>query len=150
LNVETSKFSFLYSSEKNREDTISALEREIVLDFQRAMNRITFDTIVQKDPETFAFVSVPQAPELKVQENGCISEVPFYDFDKQFYNFSFVSLLTRKESIDALNKSRVECNRVSSMSMFQIPNKYMKVEEFEQTQTQQIAQVFEQTLQLSA
>jgi hypothetical protein len=129
------------SPEKNREDTINALEREIVLDFQRTMNRITFDMIVEKDAETFAFVSVPKKLKVTVPEKGCISEVPFYDFDKQFYNFSFVSLLTRKESIDALNKSRVECNRVSAMSMFQIPNKYMKIEEFEQTQTQQIAQV---------
>ncbi len=131
----------LLRPEKNREDTISALERETLLDFQRAMNRITFDTIVNKDPETFAFVSVPKTPEDKIPEKGCISEVPFYNFDKQFYNFSFVSLLTRKESIEALSKSRVECNRVSSMAMFQMPNKYMKIEEFEQTQTQQIAQV---------
>jgi dynein heavy chain len=105
------------------------------------MNRITFDSIVGKDQETFAFVTVPPTPEEKVPVKGCISEVPTYDFDSQFYNFSFVSLLTRKEAIEALSKVRVECNKVNSMSLFQIPNKYMKLDEFEQTQNQQISQI---------
>jgi dynein heavy chain len=76
-----------------------------------------------------------------VPRKGCVTDVPEYDFDGQYYNFSFVSLLTRKEAIDALSRVRVECNRVAAMSLFQIQNKHMKLEEFEQTQTQQIAQV---------
>ena len=117
------------------------LEKEITLDFQRSMNKITFDSIVLSNQDTFAFVTVPTKEPDNVPERGCIIEVPEYDFDSQYYNFSFVSLLTRKESIDALSRVKVECNRVSSMSMFQIPNKHMKLDEFEQTQTQQISQV---------
>ena len=117
------------------------LEREVNFDFQHTMNRITFDSIVKKAQDTFAFVTVPPTPVDKIPPKGCISEVPVYDFDSQFYNFSFVSLLTRKEAIDALSKVRVECNKVNAMSLFQIPNKYMKLDEFEQTQNQQISQI---------
>lgn len=127
--------------EKNREDTVEELEKEINLDFQRSMNKITFNSIVKQDPETFAFVTIPPEREDKVPERGCTLDVPQYDFDEKFYNFSFVSLVTRAEAIDALVKLRVECNRVTAMSLFQIPNKYMKIDEFEQTQNQQISQV---------
>ena len=105
------------------------------------MNKITFDRIVSSNQETFGFVSIPDPVEEIIPEKGCISDIPKYEFDDQYYNFSFVSLLTRKEAIDALSKVKVECNRVSSMSLFQIPNKHMKLDEFEQTQTQQTSQV---------
>ena len=105
------------------------------------MNKITFNEIVASDEETFGFVSVPPPTEEPIREKGCVTDVPEYDFDGQFYNFSFVSLLTRKEAIDALSKVRVECNKVAAMSLFQIPNKHMKMEEFDQAQTQQTYQV---------
>lgn len=109
------------------------------------MNKITFDDIISKNQQTFAFVTVPPKPEEKIPVRGCIKDVPEYDFDDQYYNFSFVSLLTKEEAIDALTKVRVECNKVSAMSLFQMPNKPMKLEEFEQAQTQQTYQVSIQT-----
>jgi dynein heavy chain len=111
------------------------------IDFQRSMNKITFDKIVADNKDTFEFVISPPICVEKAPRIGCSEDVPIYDFDSQHYNFSFVSLLTRKEAIDALSKVKVECNRVSSMSMFQIPNKHLKLDEFEQTQTQQISQI---------
>lgn len=107
------------------------------------MNKITFDKIVTNNPETFGFVTVPAATPEPQRERGCIADVPDYDFDGQYYNFSFVSLLTRREAIEGLAKVRVECNKVAAMSLFQIPNKHMKLEEFEQAQTQQTFQVLE-------
>lgn len=118
-----------------------SLEKEINVDFKRTMNKITFDDIVTTNPATFGFVTVPPATAEKRRERGCITDMPDYDFDAQFYNFSFVSLLTRKEAIEGLAKVRVECNKVAAMSLFQIPNKPMKIEEFEQAQTQQTFQV---------
>jgi dynein heavy chain, axonemal len=119
------------------------LEKEINIDFQRAMNKINFDKIINLNKEAFAFVTIPPSFYVKndTPESGCIAEMPKYNFDAQYYSFSFVSLLTKKEVIDALGRVRVECNRVSSMCLFQMPNKQMKLEEFEQSQTQQIAQV---------
>lgn len=128
-------------SEKNREDTVIILEKEINVDFKRTINKITFDKIISTHPDAFNFVTIPPSGEKSTPSKGCILDIPQYDFDKQFYDFSFVSLLTKKEAIEALTRVRVECNRVSSMSLFQIPNKYMKLEEFEQSQNQQISQV---------
>lgn len=126
--------------EKNKEDTILTLEKEVNVDFKRSMNKITFDNIVTSDPETFGFVSVPSPSRDKVPEKGKV-DIPHYDFDGQYYNLSFVSLLKRREAIEGLSKVRVECNKVAAMSLFQIPNKHMKLEEFEQAQTQQTFQV---------
>jgi dynein heavy chain len=127
--------------DKNREDALASLEKEANVDFQRSMNKIIFDKIVVESGPVLGFVTLPDQKPPRTPQKGCVTDLPAYDFDAQYYNFSFVSLLTRKEAIDALSKVKVECNRVAAMSMFQIPNKHMKLDEFEQTQTQQTSQV---------
>lgn len=73
---------------------------------------------------------------------GCCPDVPEYPFDEQYDSFAFNSLLTLPESIQAMGKVRTECNRVSCMSLFHIPTaKPMRLEEFEQTQSQATTQV---------
>jgi hypothetical protein len=53
-----------------------------------------------------------------------------------------IFILTRKESIEATGKVRTECNKVCIMSLFHIPTtKPMRLEEFEQTQSQASSQV---------
>jgi dynein heavy chain len=68
--------------EKFRDDVISMLEKEINIDFQRSMNKITFDNIVSNNRDTFAFVTLPPKIDDFVPERGCIDEVPAYDFEK--------------------------------------------------------------------
>ena len=73
---------------------------------------------------------------------GCCLDVPEYPFDDQYDSFAFNSLLTREESIQGIGKVRTECNKVAAMSLFHIPTtKHMKIEEFEQTQSQATSQV---------
>ena len=68
--------------------------------------------------------------------------MPEYPFDEQYDNFAFNSLLTREEAIGAIGKVGTECNKVSAMSLFHIPTaKHMRLEEFEQTQSQATSQV---------
>ncbi len=68
--------------------------------------------------------------------------MPDYPFDEQYDNFAFNSLLTREEAISAVGKVRTECNKVAAMSLFHIPTaKHMKIEEFEQSQSQATSQV---------
>jgi len=56
--------------------------------------------------------------------------------------FAFNTLLGRVEVGDAISKVRAECNKVAAMSLFHIPTtKSMRIEEFEQTQSQATAQV---------
>ena len=74
---------------------------------------------------------------------GCCLDVPEYPFDEQYDSFAFNSLLTLPESIQAITKVRTECNRVShTMSLYHIPTaKPMRLEEFEQAQSQATSQV---------
>jgi hypothetical protein len=67
--------------------------------------------------------------------------VPSYNFEKKYYNFSFKSLLTMPEVFDAISRVKAECNKVSTMSLFQPVTKSMRLEEFEQAQSQATAQV---------
>ena len=73
---------------------------------------------------------------------GFHPDIPSYPFDEKFDDFAFNCLLTREEAIVAMAKVRSECNKVASMSVFQVPvSKSMKLEEFEQTQAQVSTQV---------
>ncbi|KAK0056678.1 dynein heavy chain 1 axonemal-like isoform X1 [Biomphalaria pfeifferi] len=127
---------------KNLEDYTQVLEKEVNIDFCRSMNRIIFEKTVEEDPITFAFVSVPESYGKAIPNTGCCPDVPKYPFDEQYDGFAFNSLLTLPESIQAMGKVRTECNRVSCMSLYHIPTaKPMRLEEFEQTQSQMTTQV---------
>ena len=86
------------------------------------------------------YVTIPERAARPTPTRGCWAEVPPYEFDTSFFNFSFVSLVTRKEAIEALCRVKVECNKAAAMSLFQLPNKPLRLDEFEQGQTQQTAQ----------
>ncbi len=74
--------------------------------------------------------------------SGCSVDVPEYPFDEQYDSFAFNSLLTRQESIQAIGLVGTECNKVAAMSLFHIPTaKHMRLEEFEQTQSQATSHV---------
>jgi len=60
----------------------------------------------------------------------------------KFEQFAKRSLLTKQEVIDAWIKVKTECNKVAQMSLFHLAmTKSMRLEEFEQTQSQTSAQV---------
>ncbi|XP_052086994.1 dynein axonemal heavy chain 1-like isoform X4 [Mytilus californianus] len=140
--VECAKNSPGIGRDKNLEDYIQVLEKEVNIDFCWSMNRIIFDKTVDEDPVTFAFVTKPEKKEEVVPVKGCVLDVPEYPYDQNYDQFAFHSLLTRKESIEATGKVRTECNKVCGMSLFHIPTtKPMRLEEFEQTQSQATSQV---------
>lgn len=73
---------------------------------------------------------------------GTIEDMPVYNFDEQFEKFAFTSLSTREESINAISKVRSECNKVAAMCLFHVPmTKAVRLEEFEQLQSQATSQV---------
>ncbi|XP_073667291.1 dynein axonemal heavy chain 1 [Tursiops truncatus] len=119
----------------------SNLSREVNLDYERSMNKISFDKIVSSKPKTFFYVTLPEEEEEKVPKQGLVS-VPQYPFQEQKADFTFVSLLTRSEVITALSKVRAECSKVTAMSLFHSSlSKYSRLEEFEQIQSQTYSQV---------
>ncbi|XP_078663939.1 dynein axonemal heavy chain 1-like [Branchiostoma floridae x Branchiostoma belcheri] len=131
-----------FLKDKNLDNYIERLRKEVNIDFARSMNRMVFDKVVEQNPATFAYVTVPEKVEEVVPEKGYYSDVPSYPFKEQKDSFEFNTLLTREESILAMMKVRTECNKVSGMSLFHIPMpKCMRLEEFEQTQGQASSQV---------
>jgi len=61
----------------------------------------------------------------------------------KFKQFAKRSLLTKPEVFDAMVKVKTECNKVAQMSLFHMPiMKSMRLEEFEQTQSQVSSQVW--------
>ncbi|XP_025927284.1 dynein heavy chain 1, axonemal [Apteryx rowi] len=127
--------------EKRVLDRLCCLEKEVRLDYERTMNKISFDRVVISKPQTFSYVTLPDKDEEKVPEKGLIY-IPDYPFDEQRAHFSFVSLLTRPEVILALTQVQDECNKAATMSLFHSTlAKQVRLEEFEQIQTQTFTQV---------
>ena len=78
-----------------------------------------------------------------LQFSGTIEDMPEYDFDGQFEKFAFTFLSTREEAINAISRVRSECNKVAAMSLFHVPmTKAVRLEEFEQLQSQATSQVW--------
>ena len=71
------------------------------------------------------------------------SEMPPADYDAfKFHQWAKRSLLSKFEVIDAMVKVKAECNKVAQMSVFHVPmTKWMRLEEFEQAQSQASSQV---------
>ncbi len=53
---------YLPNCRRRLEDFIQQLEKEVNIEFCRSMNRIVFDTLVKKNPKTYAFVTLPREP----------------------------------------------------------------------------------------
>ncbi|XP_066927305.1 dynein axonemal heavy chain 1-like isoform X2 [Clytia hemisphaerica] len=116
--------------------------KEVTLDFQRSMNKIVFDKVMTENPERFPFVTIEEKVSQRVPERGFHSDVPSYNFEKKFYNFSFKSLMTIPDVFNAISRVKAECNKVSAMLLFHVPiTKSMRLEEFEQVQGQATSQV---------
>ncbi|KAJ7998998.1 hypothetical protein DPEC_G00210820 [Dallia pectoralis] len=123
------------------QDCIVRLEREIILEYERAINQMIFDKVVSTKPEEFPHITLPHKEPERVPEKGVVS-VPAYPFDKNRAAFVFHSLLTNPEVISVLSQVRDECNRAAAMSLFHVTfTNSLRLEEFELTQSQTCDQV---------
>ncbi|XP_018600098.2 dynein heavy chain 1, axonemal isoform X2 [Scleropages formosus] len=117
------------------------VEKEIDLEYSRTMNRICFDLVVLTNPEEFSHIVLPQKELQHIPEKGFVS-VPDYPFERNRAAFVFNSLLTRPEVIAALSNVHIECSKASAMSLFYTNfTRCLRLEEYEQTQTQTHSQV---------
>ncbi|XP_069062696.1 dynein axonemal heavy chain 1 [Pleurodeles waltl] len=122
-------------------DHMNHLEMEVSLEYSRTMNKMIFDRVVSSKPQMYSYVLLPDKMVEPVLKKGCV-EVPDYPFAKNRGDFIFITLLTRREIIYALTKVRAESNKVAAMSLFHSTlAKTMRLEEFEQVQSQVISQV---------
>ena len=54
-------------------DFIPVLERQVGLDYKRAMNKMVFDKVVSRSPKEFAYVTLPDPIKEPVSETGNLS-----------------------------------------------------------------------------
>ena len=91
---------------------VQRLRKQISLDYQRAHNRIAFDSVAHTLPGSFTYVTIPDVPE--ICKSAARIDIPKYPFHRQFDSFIFNSFLTRPEAIMSLGDVRAECNKVSN------------------------------------
>ncbi|KAF0035263.1 hypothetical protein F2P81_013021 [Scophthalmus maximus] len=125
---------------KKLERCVGDLEKEIELDYQRVMNRMSFDMVVISHSE-FSHITMPKKDPEHVPQKGCIS-VPQFAYEKIRAEFVFRSLLTQPEVICALSEIWSECNKVATMKLFNVTSvKPLRLEEFEVLQSQMHTQI---------
>ncbi|KAJ3159379.1 Dynein heavy chain 1, axonemal [Geranomyces michiganensis] len=119
--------------------TVQKILQEIKCDYSRAMNKQLFDTKVILDDSTgiHATIDIPASEEQQVISDPAM--VPAYDYSRQQRGFSFSTFLSSLEVVRTLAKVRIECDKLSSSSLF-VTNitKTMKLDEFEQLQAQNL------------
>ncbi|KAK3782184.1 hypothetical protein RRG08_032935 [Elysia crispata] len=123
---------------KKLKEASEKVEKEITLDFCRVMNQFILDKAVKDDPATFAFVTLPVKSEKPAPKFAKCADLPAYDFNTQSDRFSYSSIYTILESIEAMGLVRTECdNLISTMSFFNFRvSKLFKIQEFINLQDQ--------------
>ncbi|GFS18450.1 dynein heavy chain 1, axonemal [Elysia marginata] len=123
---------------KRLKEATEKVEREITLEYCRVMNQFILDKAVKDDPATFAFVTLPVKLEKPAPKFGKCADLPPYDFNTQSDRFSYSSIYTILESIEAMGLVRTECdNLISTMSFFNFRvSKLFKIQEFINLQDQ--------------
>ncbi|XP_076603478.1 dynein axonemal heavy chain 1 [Chaetodon auriga] len=123
------------------EKCVGDLEKEVKLEYDRTMNRISFDKVVMSHPEEFSHITLPQKNPECVPQKGCVP-VPHFAFQKNRGAFVFCSLLTKPEVISVLSEIWSECNKVATMRLFNVSSiKPLRLDEFEFIQSQMHTQI---------
>ncbi|GLI62391.1 hypothetical protein VaNZ11_005010 [Volvox africanus] len=148
--------SFALNSKRLKDKLMdtSALIAEVNIEYARTMNKVVFDTSLQTaraEREAAAAggraLSAAAAPLIPISEDfprdyprpvpdkGTVPLDGMMDFPQQFSEFSFKTLLTKLEVINAITKIKVECAKVAKMCLFNTHyTKSARLEELEQGQ----------------
>ncbi|XP_049589438.1 dynein axonemal heavy chain 1 [Syngnathus scovelli] len=120
---------------------IEGLAKEVKLEYDRTMNRFILDKSVTSHPHEFSHIVVPQKEPERVPLKGCVT-VPAFDYKKNRAAFLAKSMLTEPKVIYTLSEIRSECNKLSTMKLFNVSlTKPMRLDEFEANQTQMQTQI---------
>ncbi|KAM9362199.1 LOW QUALITY PROTEIN: dynein axonemal heavy chain 1 [Symphorus nematophorus] len=121
---------------KNLDKCIGDLEKQVRLDYDRAMNRMILHKVVMTNPEEFSHITLPQKDPEYVPQTGCVPVLPFA-FKKNETAFRLHSVLTKPEVICVLSEIRSECSKVATMRLFNVTSlKPLRLDEFEVMQSQ--------------
>ncbi|XP_074517159.1 dynein axonemal heavy chain 1 [Sebastes fasciatus] len=121
--------------------SIGDLEKEVELEYERTMNRMSFDKVVMSHTEEFSHMTLPQKDPEYVPQTGCVP-VPPFAYKKNQAAFACCSLLTKPEVICVLSEILSECNKVATMRLFNVSSvKPLRLDEFEVMQSQMHTQI---------
>nr|XP_046240546.1 dynein axonemal heavy chain 1 [Scatophagus argus] len=127
--------------QKILEKCIGDLEKEVKLEYDRTMNRMSFDKVVMSHPEEFSHITLPQKEPEYVPEKGCVPILHF-SYDENQAAFVSRSLLRKPEVICVLSEIWSECNKVATMRLFSVTlSKPLRLDEFEDSQSQLHTQI---------
>ncbi|KAK4475605.1 hypothetical protein MN116_000880 [Schistosoma mekongi] len=133
--------AYSIKSGKRLDSILQNLEKEVTFEYWRSMNDIILRQLIERQKMQYCFIQLPEVKRRKIPWKGTL-DIPQYDFDNIFQSFSSKSMLTKPEAIMAICKCEYECLEVRSKSLFHVSlSKYMRIEEFEQTQSMVISQV---------
>ena len=125
-------------------NSINLLIKEMCLEYARASNYMVFMNEIKglHGHRNYPSIELPfEEPPAPTPEYGK-AVVPKYDFEGLRQAFGFASLMTRVEVIRTLAKVRVECDKLANTILFATNiTKTVKLDEFEQLQTQALQNV---------
>ncbi|XP_069004796.1 dynein axonemal heavy chain 1 [Embiotoca jacksoni] len=121
---------------KDLEKCLGELEKEVKLDFDRTMNRLTLDKVVMSNPEEFSHITLPQKDPEWVAPKACVP-VPGFNYKKNKAALVFKTMLTKPEAMCVLSEVRAECSKVATMRLFNITCiEPLRLDKFEIMQSQ--------------
>ncbi|KAM6927306.1 LOW QUALITY PROTEIN: dynein axonemal heavy chain 1 [Xenentodon cancila] len=111
------------------------LEKQAILEYDCAMNKMIFNHVVKNNPEEFSHVTIPKKDAEYVPQKGIVL-VPDYDYDENQDAFVSRFLLRMPAVISALSKICCECNEVANMRLFNVTYiKPLQLSQFESMQS---------------
>jgi dynein heavy chain len=130
---------------------IDDLLKELNLNYLRTTNKIIFDKFYSLAIPNQLILGDIKLPDNilnnhqinKAPDRGLI-DVPDYQYIEAYKNFTFKTLLCRKEIIECLQKIKDECNPIrEKLSLFQFDiRRPMRLQEFKQIQKSEINKVY--------
>ncbi|KAM9332808.1 dynein axonemal heavy chain 1-like [Pholidichthys leucotaenia] len=126
---------------KNMEKFISGLEMEVKLEYDRTINRVTFDKLVRSKREEFSHITLPKRDPEYVPSIGCVS-LPYLTYEQNRAAFIFRFMRTKPEVNFVLSELWSECRKVANMRLFNTTLiKSLRLAEFETIQSKLHAEV---------
>ncbi|KAG7240353.1 hypothetical protein INR49_026924, partial [Caranx melampygus] len=118
------------------EKYIGDLEEDMKLEYHNATNRMIYDKVVMSNSGEFSYLTLPKRIPESVPQQGCFP-IPHIDFEEKRAAFVRRSFLTRAEVIHVLSAVWSECNKVTTMKLFNVAsNKPLRLDDFEALQAQ--------------
>ncbi|KAL6111885.1 dnah1 [Pungitius sinensis] len=123
------------------EKCVEDVEKLVIREYERTMNRMLLDKVVMSQPEKFSHITVPLKDPEYVPTQGLV-QVPSFPYEKNKALLVLNSLLMQPVVFSVLSAVQSECSKLEPMSLFNVASvKPLRLEEFELIQSQLHTQI---------